>query len=81
MSEAIARAPEPRTRIRIEHTKTIKEGWGYETTVEVEWFGEGSEAEDAALLRLETLLECAEHTAIAVRDRRNAEEHTRHGTE
>lgn len=25
---------DPRIRIRISHSKTIKEGWGYETTVE-----------------------------------------------
>ena len=32
-----ATEPEVRTRIRIEHSRTIKEGWGYETTVEIEF--------------------------------------------
>lgn len=28
-------APQPTLRIRIEHSRTIKEGWGYSTTVEL----------------------------------------------
>lgn len=32
--EAIA--PQPTLRIRVEHSRTIKDGWGYSTTVEID---------------------------------------------
>ncbi|MCA9876796.1 MAG: hypothetical protein KC442_03410 [Thermomicrobiales bacterium] len=31
-----ATAPQPTLRIRIEHSRTIKEGWSYSTTVEID---------------------------------------------
>lgn len=31
-----ASAPQPTLRIRVEHSRTIKDGWGYSTTVELD---------------------------------------------
>lgn len=48
-----ATEPEPRTRIRIEHARTQRDGWGYSTTVEVTYDGTD---DSAALDRLDELL-------------------------
>jgi hypothetical protein len=60
-----------RIRIRIAHTKTVKEGWKYETTVEVE--AEGIFPMDL----LHDHLEDADRIARQEADRRNAEDEIR----
>lgn len=68
MSETIETILEPiqaetgvrRTRVRINHSRTIKEGWGHETTVEVEWSGDGVEDDAEAMDRLHDLLSQAD---------------------
>lgn len=63
--------PDPRTRIRVNHSRTQRGGWQYETTVEVEWSG----ADDGdALYRLQSLLTEAREVAKRERDERNAED-------
>ena len=76
----IASAPQPRARVRIEHRKTLKEGWGYETTVELEWFGAGVLDDANAIARLCDLMNEAREAAKQERDRRNAED-SNDGTE
>jgi hypothetical protein len=59
---------EPRTRMRINHTRTIKNGWDYESTVEIEYPG----YDDAAhLVRLADLLDQVREVAERERDARN----------
>ena len=67
--------PEVTTRIRIEHSKTIKEGWGYSTTVEATFRGESVEADAAAVARLGGLLETVWVIAERERDIRNERAH------
>jgi hypothetical protein len=63
-----------RTRVRINHSRTIKEGWGHETTVEVEWLGDGEEVDFAAEERIAHLLNLADEIARAETGRRRAAE-------
>lgn len=69
-----ATEPEVRTRIRIEHSRTIKEGWSYASTVEVIY--DGSDDEDARD-RLRQLLEMAALLGEAERDIRQARDEQR----
>lgn len=64
--------PQPRTRVRISHTRTLKGGWGYESTVETEWDSEV--ADSAALARIEQLLLDVDRIGRAETLRRNEEE-------
>lgn len=61
----------PRTRIRIGHSRTQRDGWQYETTVEVEWDGEDAERDYNELQRLSQLMDSARHLAELERDQRN----------
>lgn len=68
--EAIA--PQPTLRIRVEHSRTIKDGWNYSTTVEMD----GIEASDPvrvaeAISRLSRTLEAARLVGELERDLRN----------
>lgn len=47
--EAIA--PQPTLRIRVEHSRTIKDGWGYSTTVEVDGIDESNASRVAEAIR------------------------------
>lgn len=70
--------PEVRTRIRIAHTRTQRDGWGYETTVEVEYAGtDDTEARE----RLDWLLLTAELLGRREADERNTIERLRTGGE
>lgn len=69
-----ATEPEPRTRVRIEHSRTIKEGWGYSTTVEVTFDGETVEGDAAVVARIGGLLEITRVIAEQERDARNERE-------
>ena len=60
--------PEVRTRIRIAHSRTQRDGWQYETTVEVEY--DGTDDIDAQQ-RLATLMHDARFLAERERDDRN----------
>jgi hypothetical protein len=69
MDGVIQRAePEIRGRIRINHSRTIKEGWGFESTVEVEFAGGLSPAVEA---EVEALLCTARSLGEIERDARN----------
>lgn len=70
-----AAEPEPRTRIRVNHSRTQREGWQYESTVEIEYRGDGSDDDDARrLIRLAELLKAARGLGERERDARNAAE-------
>lgn len=68
----IAGRASPRTRIRINHTKTVSRGWEHETTVEVEWEGTGGSRDEDQLARLAGLLAEADAVGGAESERRNA---------
>jgi hypothetical protein len=63
--------PETKTRIRVNHSRTQRDGWGYETTVEIEYAGDEPGDEAAALARLGGLLIQARILAENERDARN----------
>lgn len=64
---------EPRVRLRINHSQTMKEGWRHETTVEVDY--EGERGTDAATFdRLAHLLYEIDQLGRAETARRNAED-------
>jgi hypothetical protein len=65
--------PQPRTRVRVEHSRTQRDGWGYSTTVEVEYPGTNVRTDADALIRLEELLGQARIIGQRERDARNAE--------
>jgi len=65
-------ATQPRTRVRISHSKTIKGGWGFESTVEADW-GDGVPDPDA-LARIEQLLKDVDMIGRTESQRRNLEE-------
>lgn len=69
-----AAEPEVRTRIRIAHKRTQRDGWDFETTVEVEYAG-GTD-EDAGV-RLAVLLAATAELGRAEADARNAVERLR----
>jgi hypothetical protein len=69
MDGVIQRAElEIRGRIRINHSRTIKEGWNFESTVEVEFAGGLSPAVEA---EVEALLWTTRALGEAERDARN----------
>lgn len=72
MNTETAAAPAVTTRIRVNHSRTIKEGWGYETTVEVAWAGDGPGVDVDALARLDLMLARARTIGELERDARNA---------
>lgn len=45
----------PTVRVRIAHTRTIKDGWGYESSVEVTMPGADADHPETELLLQETL--------------------------
>jgi len=61
-----------RTRVRVHHSKTQRDGWGYETTVEVEWFGR--ELDDEMRGRLAALLAGADRLGREERERRRRDD-------
>lgn len=71
-----ATEPEVRTRIRIAHKRTQRDGWDYETTVEVEYAGLG---DGEAGERLESLLDMAAGIGRQEAVARNADDRIRNG--
>jgi hypothetical protein len=63
--------PVVRTRIRTSHSRTQRDGWGYESTVETEFFGRG--AEDARVWH-EAMQQLARELGEQERDARNTRE-------
>jgi hypothetical protein len=61
--------PRLRTRVRISHSRTIKGGWGFESTVETDW--DGTTPDPEALLRIEHLLRDVDLIGRAESLRRN----------
>lgn len=71
---ATATIPETRTRIRVNHSRTQRDGWSYETTVEVEFGGDGVEEGVAAVSRLDALIHLARNVGEDECRTRNARE-------
>lgn len=65
-------APEPRVRVRIGHKQTASRGWEYESTVEIEYSGEGDDLDVTNFNRLQLLLIAAKQLGEEERDARNA---------
>lgn len=64
-------APQPTLRIRVEHSRTIKDGWSYSTTVELDGVEVGAGKESRALYLLEFLLKEVRQLGENERDERN----------
>lgn len=64
--------PEPRVRVRIGHKQTVSRGWEYESTVEIEYSGEGDDLDVTNVNRLQLLLIAAKQLGEEERDARNA---------
>lgn len=69
---------EPRTRIRLSHSRTQRDGWQYETTVEVEWFGDYTLDGHNGFERVDELLRHARILGEAERDIRNQRDREAH---
>lgn len=66
--------PETRTRIRVNHSRTQRDGWQYETTVEVEFGGDEVGTDSNALERLAGLTQLAREIGEEECRARNARE-------